>query len=1057
MAILKSPGVDVTLINQSNYTSAPIGTVPFILLATAQDKLNQSNATAAYTTANTAGQVVLVGSQRELVSNFGAPTFYTSAGTPINGYELNEVGLLTAYSVLGVSDAAYVMRADIDLNALTGSVTPPSAAPVNGTIWFDTNTTSWGIFQWNATSQTFQLIQSSNTSGSGKLFVITDKSQTSDANFSVPIATLGKPGDFAVVTTNVNNPVWYQNSSGVWVEVGTAAWQNSLPAVIGNVVLSGASSVTGNLTLNGTNVTFKGANLTTVISDINAANILGVNAISVSSKVALTVNSLANAGAGNVTINGEATSNLGFTAGSTVNAPAFQASPNTNVPQWLATDTKPEPSGSVWFKTTSPLNGANFAVKVYNTVTGIFVSQSVPVAANDAAINYLLDPTAGGINIPSGSFYMEVGSVDFTLNLKERVAGNVVALGNVANPLFAIGDTFTLSTSQIGSATFTSPSTITVNGNTASDFVSAVNGANISGITASVTSANVVEIENTFGGTFILADGTGTPLANAGVTVGTVSNWITPTYTADSIAPTTDPIDGTLWYYDDPTQFDVMINDGAAWRGYRTVTSDARGYDLANTDPAGPIVSYLAPTKESNGNVLAYGDIWINTSDLDAGLTIYRYQPNGLALGVDGWVLIDSTDHESSNGIIFADARWATSGNVDPIAEPLPTISSLALSNYTDPDVPSYTLYPRGTLLFNTRRSALNVKRYTVNQFNVTNTVGPLPAVTSAWVSASGNDTSGVAYLGRHAQRQMVIKAMISAVNNSTQLAEETLIFNLLCAPGYPELNSTLEQLNVDRKETAFIVGDSPLRLKATANDLNNWASNAAGAAVDGDTGLVTSYDYLGVYYPAGLTSDLSGNNVVVPPSHMALVTMIQSDNQSFPWYAPAGTRRGSVINATSVGYIDVNGNFVPVALSQDLRDVLYGNQVNPIANLKGYGLTIYGQETRTTGTLMDRINVARLVVYVRQQLDQIGKQYVFEPNDAITRSQLANQITTLLNGLVTQRALVDFSVVCDTTNNTPATIDANELYCDVAIQPVTTAEFIYIPLTLSNNLTVIK
>ena len=124
---LVSPGVEVSVIDQSQYVPAPTNSVPYILIATAQDKTSgTSTATASVTTAANANKINLVTSQRELVTLYGNPTFYnTSAGTPINGYELNEYGLLAAYSVLGISNRAYVQRVDVDLGALASSLTRP--------------------------------------------------------------------------------------------------------------------------------------------------------------------------------------------------------------------------------------------------------------------------------------------------------------------------------------------------------------------------------------------------------------------------------------------------------------------------------------------------------------------------------------------------------------------------------------------------------------------------------------------------------------------------------------------------------------------------------------------------------------------------------------------------------------------------------------------------------------------------------------------------------------------------------------------------------------------
>jgi phage tail sheath protein FI len=100
----------------------------------------------------------------------------------------------------------------------------------------------------------------------------------------------------------------------------------------------------------------------------------------------------------------------------------------------------------------------------------------------------------------------------------------------------------------------------------------------------------------------------------------------------------------------------------------------------------------------------------------------------------------------------------------------------------------------------------------------------------------------------------------------------------------------------------------------------------------------------------------------------------------------------------------------------------------------------------------LDRINVARLVIYLRYQLNAIAKPYIFEPNDTITRNEIKQQIEKLLLNLTGERALYDYVVVCDTSNNTPSRIDASELHVDIAIEPVKAVEFIYIPLRLENT-----
>jgi phage tail sheath protein FI len=276
----------------------------------------------------------------------------------------------------------------------------------------------------------------------------------------------------------------------------------------------------------------------------------------------------------------------------------------------------------------------------------------------------------------------------------------------------------------------------------------------------------------------------------------------------------------------------------------------------------------------------------------------------------------------------------------------------------------------------------------------------------------------------------------------------------LIATPGYPELIGEMVALNYDRGISAFVVGDVPARLKSDATTLSNWGNNTAGALEDNDTGLVSFDEYLGVFYPWGYTSDNIGNNVVVPPSHMMLRTIALSDNVSYPWFAPAGTRRGGITNATAVGYVDaVSGEFQSVALNTGQRDTLASIKVNPLTFITGTGLVNYGQYTRAkNASALDRINVARLVIYLRRQFNQLAKPYVFEPNDKITRDEIKGAAESLLLELVGQRALYDYIVVCDTSNNTPSRIDRSELYLDVAIEPVKAVEFIYIPLRLKNT-----
>ena len=242
-----------------------------------------------------------------------------------------------------------------------------------------------------------------------------------------------------------------------------------------------------------------------------------------------------------------------------------------------------------------------------------------------------------------------------------------------------------------------------------------------------------------------------------------------------------------------------MVNTSTGWMGYGNVNFNNSGFPLPSgsntTDPNGPIVSASEPTTQSDGTALSYGDIWIDTSDLENYPIINRWQSVD---GNDKWVTLDNTDQTSPTGVLFADARWSSDQDtINPANDPIPTIKSLLTSDNLDLDAPDNTLYPVGMLLFNTRRSGYNVKQYRVNYFNsdrFPDTV--LPAEKDAWVSASGLQSNGAPYMGRKAQRAMVVQAMRAAIDSNTAVRDEDNAFNLLAAPNYPELQPNMITLN---------------------------------------------------------------------------------------------------------------------------------------------------------------------------------------------------------------------------------------------------------------------
>jgi len=1121
MALL-SPGVEVTIIDESQYIPAATNSVPYVLLATAQNKVSGAGVgVAAGTLAVNANKTYLITSQRDLSATFGVPFFYkTTAGTPINGYELNEYGLLAAYSALGVSNRCYVQRADIDLTELTATLVRPTGNPDNGTYWLDTADTQWGIFQWNQTTAAF----------TNQIPMVIGNPADLETDSTVPLQSIGNIGDYAVVTTgSVYNPIYYkrggpndaQSSStdllelyNTWVLLGSDDWKTAWPTIQGTNAPT-TLSVGATISINDVTVTVPASPFNTVVGLEEAINSAfsvagGVYAAVIGGKLNIYADSTATnddsteGGIGVIAINnisGTVLSTLGIAEGQYL-APAYLSSYSYQAPRWRSTDTQPEPTGSVWIKTSNVNLGTNLVVKKFNSTLGTFVQQACPVYQSDGQALYGLDPSGGGLNIPAGTTFAHVDAYTHNVpsttsptlagfEILERFAsGPTVITGSVtfapdATP-FTSGNTFLLGYTVQGSPTPPNSVTVSLFGTTVADFLTAVSAALPAGSPVSVSqnSAGAIVFTHSQGGdiTYRPLNNGFVPLTAAGFytsstapegqsptrgvrdgnyvpTFAYLSNWVsTPTfvYTASDTAPDQDPANGRLWYYSATDEADIMIQNNGAWVGYQTVSNDVRGDNLTLTNDAGPIFSATAPTTQTDDaqSPLVYGDLWIDTSDLENYPVIYRWS------NVDGnneWVLIDNTDQTTENGILFADARWAPNGTTNPITAPIPPIATgatpLITSDYLDLDAPNPDLYPQGMLLWNTRRSGFNVKSFEVNYFNSTSFPGDtLPAETNAWVTASGNKSDGSPYMGRQAQRALIVQALKAGIDASTTAREEQLVYNLISCPQYPELTTNLVALNNERNNTAFVVADTPLRL--APEEVPAWATNNNGLGLPAQDGLTTGSIYCGTFYPSCQTTDLSGSPVVQPPSHMMIRTIIRSDEVAYPWLAPAGTRRGVVDNATQIGYINAaTGEFESLGVRQGLRDVLYENRINPITFVPGVGITNFGNKTVTSlDSALNRINVARLVAFIRGRLEVIAKQFLFEPNDQITRNEITNAITSLMIDLVAKRGIYDYLVVCDLTNNTPARIDRNELYVDIAIEPVKAVEFIYIPVRIKNT-----
>ena len=162
--------------------------------------------------------------------------------------------------------------------------------------------------------------------------------------------------------------------------------------------------------------------------------------------------------------------------------------------------------------------------------------------------------------------------------------------------------------------------------------------------------------------------------------------------------------------------------------------------------------------------------------------------------------------------------------------------------------------------------------------------------------------------------------------------------------------------------------------------------------------------------------------------------TCARTDVQQFPWFSPAGTSRGAILNAVKLAYNP----------GRKQRDILYSNRINPIIFSPGAGIILFGDKTGfAKSSAFDRINVRRLFIYLEDAISAAAKDFLFEFNDEITRTSFVNIIEPFLRDVQSKRGIFDYVVICDETNNTAAVIDANEFVADIYIKPARSINFI--------------
>lgn len=276
-------------------------------------------------------------------------------------------------------------------------------------------------------------------------------------------------------------------------------------------------------------------------------------------------------------------------------------------------------------------------------------------------------------------------------------------------------------------------------------------------------------------------------------------------------------------------------------------------------------------------------------------------------------------------------------------------------------------------------------------------------------------------------------------------LDDATLNIGIALVPGIHTQSVQNELITLAERTQNFMALVAPPYAIGTVQDVIDWTNGRSTSTANARTAAINS-SYAAVHWPwVKVFSVFDGKDRWYDPSIFAARQMAYTDSMADSWFAPAGFRRGRLTKPTEV----------EVKLNQGDRDSLYsgGNIVNPIVSFPQQGITIFGQRTaQREPTALDRINVRRLMIYIRKVILLATQRFVFEPNDEFTWAQIEGVLNPFLDDIRRRRGITEFKVVCDETTNTPLRIDRNELWTKVLIKPTKTAEILIFEINLTNQ-----
>jgi len=448
---------------------------------------------------------------------------------------------------------------------------------------------------------------------------------------------------------------------------------------------------------------------------------------------------------------------------------------------------------------------------------------------------------------------------------------------------------------------------------------------------------------------------------------------------------------------------------------------------------------------------------WFDQQEITLSNSTIKWNTLAERPGTSAYAAARSSRHDEVH-VVVIDDKGEVTGNAGTVLE-----KHLALSKAKDAEFSAGSPSYWRKYLYNNSTNIFGMGGPTAASSGITTTSFEFGGFTKETDNAWDQDAQGITYAGsgvltitltggKNYNGQTGIQtagAMLASVGGITagydlfeNKEEFDIDFLLMGSANYPQheaqaiANKLISIAELRKDVVAFISPNRGSFLNDSA--VGTGTINSGADITDNVVGFyapITSSSY--AVFDSGykyMFDRFSDTFRYVPLNGDIAGTCARNDINNFPWFSPAGTARGGILNAVKLAYTP----------NQTQRDVLYSNRINPVIFSPGAGIVLFGDKTGFgKASAFDRINVRRLFIFLEEAISAAARDQLFEFNDEITRTNFVNIVEPFLRDVQSKRGIFDFRVVCDETNNTAAIIDSNEFVADIFIKPARSINFI--------------